>query len=194
MKSKGENLHTKGLIPAEIRNDTARKTWECSPESGTVVSQIVDRITVFGGFALLVDYGHDGDRNTHSFRAYKRHKQVNPLENPGNVDLTADVDFGYLKGLVADKAVVFGPTEQRNLLLQLGIEHRLRRLLQVCKNRQQQEDLIKSYNMLLGEMGEKFKALALFPKTLEFILEKRGGPVGFLSTKTTENGDGNTQK
>ncbi|CAL2036965.1 unnamed protein product [Caenorhabditis brenneri] len=181
MKSKGENIHTKGLIPLKIRNESSRVTWECSPESGTVVNQIVDRITTFGGFSLMIDYGHDGSRNTHSFRAYKKHEQVDPLSNPGRVDLTADVDFGYLTSLVEDRAIVYGPKEQREFLTQLGIEHRLRRLLQVCGNRDQQEQLIKSYNMLLGDMGTRFKAWALFPKTLKFILEQRGGPVGFLS-------------
>ncbi|UMM24317.1 hypothetical protein L5515_004601 [Caenorhabditis briggsae] len=186
MTSKGENLHTKGLIPAAIRNENSRLTWECSPESGTVVNQIVDRITTFGGFSLLVDYGHDGSRNTHSFRAYKNHEQVDPLSNPGVVDLTADVDFGYLTTLVEDRALVYGPIEQRVFLTQLGIEHRLRRLLQICKNREEQEQLIKSYNMLIGDMGTKFKAWALFPKTLKFILDQRGGPVGFSSKEKAE--------
>ncbi|KAF1761339.1 hypothetical protein GCK72_009595 [Caenorhabditis remanei] len=187
MKSKGENLNTKGLIPTAIRSDSKRVTWECSPESGTVVNQIVDRITMFGGFSLLVDYGHDGTRNTHSFRAYKNHKQVDPLANPGMVDLTADVDFGYLSSLVKDRVLVYGAKEQREFLTQLGIEHRLRRLLQICKDREQQEQLIKSYNMLIGDMGEKFKAWALFPNTLKFILEQRGGPVGFSSKEKTPN-------
>lgn len=187
MKSKGENLNTKGLIPPAIRNDKKRSTWECSPESGTVINQIVDRITTFGGFSLLVDYGHDGTRNSHSFRAYKSHKQVDPLANPGMVDLTADVDFGHLSFLVEDRVLVYGAKEQREFLAQLGIEHRLRRLLQICKDREQQEQLIKSYNMLIGEMGEKFKAWALFPKTLKFILEQRGGPVGFSSKEKNTN-------
>lgn len=40
----------------------------------------------------------------------------------------------------------------------------------------------------MGDMGLKFKAWALFPKTLEFILEQRGGPAGFSAKKkTTEN-------
>ena len=41
--------------------------------------------------------------------------------------------------------------------------------------------------MLIGDMGEKFKAWALFPKTLKFILEQRGGPVGFSSKEKTPN-------
>lgn len=102
-----------GLIPSHIREDASRCVWECSPESGTVLNQIADRITTFGGFSIFVDYGHDGSRNSPSFRAYKNHEQVNPLEAPGLTDLTADVDFGYLSTLVEKQTLVFGPTSQR---------------------------------------------------------------------------------
>ncbi|CAB3402323.1 unnamed protein product [Caenorhabditis bovis] len=181
MKSKGENLHTKGLIPKYIRDDASRINWECSPDSGTVVNQIADRITAFGGFSLLIDYGHDGSRNTHSFRAYKNHQQVHPLSDPGHIDLTADVDFGYLSRLINEQTLVFGPIIQREFLAQVGIEHRLRRLLKICADREKQLQLIKSYNMLMGDMGEKFKAISIFPKTLETILTARGGPAGFAT-------------
>ncbi|CAD6198551.1 unnamed protein product [Caenorhabditis auriculariae] len=194
MQSKSENLHTKGLLPETIRDDKNRKTWECSPEAGTVVNQIAERIVSSGGFGLLVDYGHDGSRNTHSFRAYSKHKQVSPVSDPGRVDLTADVDFGYLKSLVSDRTVVYGPTSQREFLLQLGIEHRLRRLLKTCSDRQKQENLIKSYNMLMGDMGEKFKAMALFPKTLTSILEARGGAVGFVTAESKTKAKEASQK
>ncbi|CAI5444685.1 unnamed protein product [Caenorhabditis angaria] len=179
MHSKAENIHTKGLIPEYIRNDKHRKTWECSPESGTVVNQVADRIKTFGGFGLFIDYGHDGSRDTHSFRAYKNHKQVDPLESPGTIDLTADVDFGYLSSLLKESSLVYGPNNQREFLAQLGIEARLRRLLKLCKDRDTQEQLIKAYNMLMGDMGEKFKAWSIFPKTLGTILDARKGPAGF---------------
>lgn len=61
----------------------------------------------------MMDYGHDGSRNDFSLRAYYKHNLVNPLERPGEHDLTADVDFGYLKKLVEDRLLVFGPVEQR---------------------------------------------------------------------------------
>lgn len=83
-------------------------------------------------------------------------------------------------------------------MLQLGIESRLRRLLQVTSDRTQQENIIsesetntfftetfsEAYNMLVGDMGTKFKAMALFPKTLRSILDHRGGPAGFMKTSS----------
>ncbi|VDL73561.1 unnamed protein product [Nippostrongylus brasiliensis] len=195
MRSKGENLHTRGLIPDYVRNDKERNNWECSPEAGTFVNQVTERIIYKGGFGLVIDYGHDGSRADLSFRAYEKHEQVHPLSKPGAIDLTADVDFGYLKSLVEDRAVVYGPSSQREFLGQLGAEVRLRRLLKSCSDRESQEALIKSYNFLMGDMGERFQAMSIFPKTLAGILEQRGGPAGFMkprkpSSESTEGGKG----
>ncbi|KAK6741330.1 hypothetical protein RB195_009276 [Necator americanus] len=183
MRSKGENLHTRGLIPEEIRSDRERNHWECSPEAGTFVNQVTERIIYNGGFGIIIDYGHNGSRSDLSFRAYEKHQLVNPLSRPGAIDLTADVNFGYLKSLIDDRVAVFGPTTQREFLAQLGAELRLRRLLKSCNDREKQEHLIKSYNFLMGDMGEKFLAMCMFPKTLNGILEKRGGPAGFSTLR-----------
>lgn len=71
------------------------------------------RIRDFGGFSLFVDYGHKGNRQTTSLRAYQNHQLVDPLSNPGSVDLTADVDFGYWQKILSNVCLTFGPIEQR---------------------------------------------------------------------------------
>jgi hypothetical protein len=38
---------------------------------------------------------------------------VNPLESPGEVDLTADVDFGELRKAVEGKCLAYVPVDQR---------------------------------------------------------------------------------
>ncbi|KAK6043644.1 hypothetical protein COOONC_18849 [Cooperia oncophora] len=141
------------------------------------------RIVYNGGFGLIIDYGHNGSRNDLSFRGYQKHQQVNPLSQPGAIDLTADVNFGYLKSLIVDRAIVYGPNTQREFLAQLGAELRLRKLLKSCNDREKQELLIKSYNFLMGDMGERFLAMSIFPKTLGRILENRGGPAGFVQNR-----------
>lgn len=183
MRSKGENIHTRGLIPEDIRGDKERSHWECSPEAGTFVNQITERIVHNGGFGIVIDYGHNGSRKELSLRAYKKHNLVHPLSEPGAIDLTADVDFGYLRSLIIDRTVVYGPNSQREFLAQLGAELRLRRMLKSCTEKEKQESLIKSYNFLMGEMGERFLAMSIFPKTLSEILEKRGGPAGFAQAR-----------
>ena len=73
------------------------------------------RVTGDGGFALFVDYGHDGERQELSLRAYRKHALVDPLASPGHNDITADVNFGYLKSLIEDRVNVYGPVQQRYL-------------------------------------------------------------------------------
>jgi hypothetical protein len=53
-----------------------------------------------GGAALIIDYGDDKAFGN-SFRAFKQHKIVDPLEDAGAADLTANVDFHHLKSAVA---------------------------------------------------------------------------------------------
>jgi NADH dehydrogenase [ubiquinone] 1 alpha subcomplex assembly factor 7 len=47
------------------------------------------------------------------------------LIDPGLADLTADVDFGYLKKCIGDKALTYGPVNQADFLNRLGMQVRL---------------------------------------------------------------------
>ncbi|CAG9537860.1 unnamed protein product [Cercopithifilaria johnstoni] len=181
MLSRSENLHTFGLLPKKIREDLSIKEWEISIGAGTYVNQVADSITKFGGFVLIIDYGHDGTRKDLSLRAYKDHQIVHPLENPGEHDITADVNFGYLKSLIKDRTLVFGPVKQREFLVQMGIGLRLEKLLASCKTKEEKKNLVESCEILLSDkgMGERFKVMSIFPKTLESILSQRKGPAGF---------------
>uniref|UniRef100_A0A8R1Y2Q5 Protein arginine methyltransferase NDUFAF7 n=1 Tax=Onchocerca volvulus TaxID=6282 RepID=A0A8R1Y2Q5_ONCVO len=186
MLSRSENLHTFGLLPKEIRQDLSIKEWEISIDAGTYINQVADSITKFGGFVLIIDYGHDGTRKDLSLRAYKNHQIVHPLEKPGEQDITADVNFGYLKNLVKDRTLVFGPVEQREFLAQMGIGLRLEKLLASCKTKEEKKNLIKSCEILLSEadMGARFKVMSIFPKILENVLSQRKGPAGFAGAQT----------
>ncbi|MCP9263555.1 NADH dehydrogenase [ubiquinone] complex I, assembly factor 7 [Dirofilaria immitis] len=180
-KRDAEDKWHEWLITEGIRQDLSIKEWEISIDAGTYINQVADSITKFGGFVLIIDYGHDGTRKDLSLRAYKDHRIVHPLENPGEHDITADVNFGYLKSLVTDRTLVFGPIEQREFLAQMGIGLRLQKLLTSCETEEEKKNLIKSCEILMGEasMGARFKVMSIFPKTLENVLSKRKGPAGF---------------
>jgi NADH dehydrogenase [ubiquinone] 1 alpha subcomplex assembly factor 7 len=49
-----------------------------------------------GGAALIIDYG-SSSFHSDSLRAFKSHKMVDLFHEPGQCDITADVDFEYLK-------------------------------------------------------------------------------------------------
>lgn len=68
----------------------------------------------------------------------------------------------------------------------MGIALRLEKLLANCKTKEERKNLLKSCEILLSEkgMGERFKVMSIFPKTLESILSQRKGPAGFASAST----------
>ena len=83
-----------------------------------------------GGCGLVIDYG--GMRFfSESFRAFRSHKLVDPLEMPGQSDLTANVDFSFLMhALHTTDAFTYGPLSQRDFLTALGLSLRLKKLVE----------------------------------------------------------------
>lgn len=162
-----------------------RNHVELSPQSIGIVDYLSTFLKECGGFALIADYGHNGEK-TDTFRAFKNHKQEDPLHKPGTADLTADVDFSMFKKIATkdNRTIVFGPVEQRQFLLQLGIDVRLNMLEKKITDTAKQE-LLSGYHMIVDEdkMGKCFKMLAIYPFVLKEHLTM--WPVtGFVDDKT----------
>ena len=95
--------------------------------------------------------------------------------DPGNADLTADVNFSNLKKILEgdDKLITFGPVEQGSFLKNMGAEARLEILLEKC--REEEKEVLKSgLNMLMApeQMGQRFKFLSFLPRVLKNHLDK----------------------
>lgn len=151
-----------------IAENETRQHLEISPESGRLVRELGTRIVEDGGFCLVVDYGHNGDRGD-TFRAFKNHKPHDPLLEPGTADLTADVDFSYITRAIADMEVItYGPTEQKRFLSNLGIDVRLKKLLERC-SAEEAKDLKSGYHTIMSTMGERFKFFAIYPSVMKAI-------------------------
>jgi len=74
---------------------------EACPEGLVLAQDIADRIEKCnGGAALIIDYGGDGSSGGDTLRGFWKHTQVHPLSRPGEIDVTADVDFGALREAV----------------------------------------------------------------------------------------------
>ncbi|KAK3541931.1 hypothetical protein QTP86_008175 [Hemibagrus guttatus] len=107
-----------------IQADEQRQHVEVCAEGGVIVQKLANRISEDGGAALIADYGHNGTK-TDTFRGFKEHKLHDVLEAPGSADLTADVDFSYLRKMAGEAVVCFGPITQRAFLKNMGIDTRL---------------------------------------------------------------------
>lgn len=175
-------LASSTLVQADERRDHV----EVCAEGGVIIQQLARRIAEDGGAALIADYGHDGTK-TDTFRGFKGHQLHDVLESPGSADLTADVDFSYLRRMAGGGVACLGPVNQRTFLKNMGIDTRLQVLLRSCSDSSTRQQLISGYDMLTSpaKMGERFHFFSLLqhsrltkPKRTEGLkLEKKKSPV-----------------
>ena len=135
---------------------------ELGPAREALVAEIAGRLAADGGSALLVDFGRLGAVGD-SLRAVRGHRPADPLDEPGTVDLAADVDFAALRRVArAAGATVFGPVGQGVVLERLGIGLRLARLA-AGRTAAERAALEAGVRRLVAPdaMGERFQVLAL---------------------------------
>ncbi|KDN51336.1 DUF185-domain-containing protein [Tilletiaria anomala UBC 951] len=121
------------------------------------------RTSSVGGVGLIVDYGDEKAFGS-SFRAFKQHKIVDPLEDPGTADLTANVDFTHLKhALASTEATAHGPMVQAHFLSALGLQQRVEALLRAASSPERKSDITKAAMRLvdLTSMGKEYKVLGI---------------------------------
>ncbi|MEX0591556.1 MAG: class I SAM-dependent methyltransferase [Xanthobacteraceae bacterium] len=128
------------------------------------IREIARKIAAFGGAALIVDYGHVQSAFGDTLQAVRAHRVADPLENPGEADLTAHVDFEQLTATAMQTGVnALGPVTQGDFLRVLGIELRAENLKR-GKDANTAALVDEAVRRLTGPspgMGELFKALAL---------------------------------
>ncbi|XP_029902590.1 protein arginine methyltransferase NDUFAF7, mitochondrial [Myripristis murdjan] len=167
-----------------VQADEKRNHVEVCPEGGVIIQQLANRISESGGAALIADYGHDGTK-TDTFRGFKGHQLHDVLASPGLADLTADVDFSYLRRMAGEGVACLGPVTQRTFLKNMGIDTRLQVLLRSCSDPATRKQLIQSYDMLTSpsKMGERFHFFSLLspsrlaePKRTEGLKMEKKSP------------------
>ena len=120
------------------------------------------RIADQGGAALVIDYGHADSGVGETLQAVGNHSYADPLTTPGEIDITAHVDFRAL-ALAAEAmgASGFGPIDQSQFLRRLGIETRAAALKKKAASRAAANDVDAALARLIGHgrtgMGELFK-------------------------------------
>jgi NADH dehydrogenase [ubiquinone] 1 alpha subcomplex assembly factor 7 len=154
---------------------------QTSTPSGSTRSGQAARKLQPSGAALIIDYGPSSTVPVNTLRGIRAHQRVSPFVSPGEVDLSADVDFTALAeaALTASEGVeVYGPVEQGAWLSQMGIRERTRQLLATVKDESRRKEMELGWKRLVeggpAGMGKIYKVLAVVP-------ESGGGrrPVGF---------------
>ncbi|GJE60828.1 class I SAM-dependent methyltransferase [Methylobacterium trifolii] len=122
-----------GLAPEPTRgldDDAPMGALMSVPGAGLALMRgLARRLCATGGALLLIDYGHVRPGFGDTLQALSGHRFADPLEAPGEADLTAHVDFSALaRAARGEGAAVHGPIDQHDFLLALGIGARAERL------------------------------------------------------------------
>ena len=143
---------------------------ELSESVRTVAAAIGARLERRGGWALIIDYGHDGALAS-SLQAVRGHRGTGILDRPGETDLTAHVDFAALAR--ATGRPTFGPVSQGDFLRRLGIAARAE-ALKARASEAQRAALDAALARLIApdQMGTLFRVLAVGDT-------RSAAPVGF---------------
>jgi NADH dehydrogenase [ubiquinone] 1 alpha subcomplex assembly factor 7 len=149
-------------IPEPLRAAPPGAVLEVSPAQVAIIRDLARRLTAQGGALLVADYGHEGPALGETLQAVRGHAYANPFADPGEQDLTAHVDFTTLAAAAqAEGAAVWGPVEQGEWLVALGVDHRAAALARAQPDRA--DDIAAARMRLVNAdaMGRLFKLLAV---------------------------------
>ena len=139
------------------------QVWEVSEQQAAFGRDLGRLIAETSGAALLIDYGRDRAEAGDTLQGLKRHARVDPLEAPGEADLTQWADFPLvLEAAIRSGADVTGCRGQGEFLRALGIEARAERLATARPDAA--PVIARQLDRLTGadQMGRLFKAAAIF--------------------------------
>jgi NADH dehydrogenase [ubiquinone] 1 alpha subcomplex assembly factor 7 len=153
------------VIPDHLRGAPTGSLYEW--RSDRPVTELSERIVRHGGAALVIDYGHVESATGETLQAVGGHAFAHPLARPGEVDLTAHVDFAALaRTAVRTGARVHGPISQAAFLRALGIETRAAALKRATKHGEIDAAVARLIGPGPDAMGELFKAVAVADRRL----------------------------
>jgi NADH dehydrogenase [ubiquinone] 1 alpha subcomplex assembly factor 7 len=150
-----------GLHPAAAPREG--DILECRPLLGPLMAEF-GRRAILDPFAMLIaDYGYERPDYGDTLQAVRNHGYANPLEAPGETDLSAHVNFAELRFAAEDAGLAaWGPLSQGEFLLALGLEHRLRQLLTSAREDQRAALYLGARRLVDPyQMGSLFKVMAL---------------------------------
>jgi len=159
-----------GLIPAPegfiaAFDAVSPQVAEVSPAQNQFIETVSGIVKTATGTALFIDYGRDTPQAGDTLQALYRHQPRDPLEAPGQHDLTQWADFPSLMATAHRGGLHVAPLTPQGLFLQrLGIEARFEAL--ASKHPDQADKLFRQFERLTSEdeMGLLFKVLGLsFP-------------------------------
>lgn len=123
---------------------------------------IASHLAAHGGIALIVDYGHERSAPGDTVQAVRAHRYASVLEQPGEQDLTAHVDFEAVARIAGEAGAAVTPlVTQGDWLRALGIEARADSLARTNPDRAAEISATLQRLTAPQAMGDLFKVIAL---------------------------------
>ncbi len=151
------------LLPPELPQAKPGAVFELRRAGEAMMAALGECAVRFGGAVLVIDYGHTASGLGDTLQAVGKHARANVLERPGEVDMTAHVDFAALaRAAKGAGATVEGPVNQGEFLIALGLLERAG-ALGAGRSKAEQDEITASVERLAGpdEMGTLFKVMAV---------------------------------
>lgn len=158
---------TKSLLPQLLFPPKTGAQVEVSLELQCVLIKFMNSIKKQRGSALFIDYGFMHSVGGDTLQAVKNHGFCDVLDSPGEVDITAHVNFAEISRMAMENNMtVHGPVSQGDFLNRLGMGVRVEKLTQNATPAQRVDiaaavKRLTGKNTKDGEMGELFKAIAI---------------------------------
>jgi NADH dehydrogenase [ubiquinone] 1 alpha subcomplex assembly factor 7 len=148
--------------PAEVHGAYSGEVLELSAAAVETMQRISRKVALQGGGILAIDYGYPATRTGETLQAVKAHAFADPLDAPGDADLSAHVNFGVLGVAAKATGLAVAPlATQGDFLLKLGIGERAKALAR--SNPAEAPNIARAVERLTSpeQMGTLFKALCV---------------------------------
>lgn len=136
---------------------------EWSPAREALAAELAGRLCRDGGAGLFIDYGHAATGFGDTLQAVHGHAFADPLDRPGEIDITSHVDFAQIAAAFSARGLAVSPVAtQGAFLLSLGLRERAEALgtQAEAENRATIEAAARRLaGTEPGEMGRLFKVL-----------------------------------
>jgi SAM-dependent MidA family methyltransferase len=160
---------TGAVLPVAAASAPPGAILELAPARTALVAGFAARIVRDGGAALLIDYGHLSTGLGNTLQALRGHAFADPLETPGEADLTTHVDFEPLANEARRAGASAAFTTQGEFLLAMGLVERAG-ALGAEAGPEARQAIRGAVERLAGPdaMGNLFKVMAITPADADF--------------------------
>ncbi|HVY51223.1 MAG TPA: SAM-dependent methyltransferase [Devosia sp.] len=145
--------------PPEVRGAHSGEVLELSAAAAETMQRLARKVAVQGGAILAIDYGYPETQTGETLQAVKAHAFADPLDAPGETDISAHVNFGVLGQAARAAGLAVAPlARQGDWLLKLGLGERAKVLARA--NPGEAANIARAVERLTSpaQMGTLFKA------------------------------------